>query len=200
MKREVNFVLKAEFDTAKVCINKEACSICKGAYCCQNTGCVFSPKDFQILRYAYTKEERIKYLIAFLNRGYASIDHYRLIDRKTGALDADTFFIEDITVNREKLLKGEGALYLRARNINKDIVDVIHIRGMSSTGPCVLWSEEKGCKLSYRKRPKGGRLVIPQYNIFENKCIALYNEPMAAIEWYPYQDILYEVYMHFKTN
>lgn len=112
-----------------------------------------------------------------LEKGYISID---LVDGE--AFDRQGFF-----------------LILRIRNRKARIVDLYYERGE----PCVLFTE-KGCKLSYDKRPTGGRLLIP----IELKCKGFsyldchsaYTIEDCCMEWKPYQKILSELVHYFKDK
>lgn len=179
---EVNFVIKREIDKENVFCNPQICKMC-GGDCCQRCGCAFSPNDFYVCRsHQFSEEEVFQYFKHFLKRGYASISHRKLGDRWTGA-----FVMEGISL--QKLLEGEGALYIRMRNINSNIVDVWGI----SSGCCVGLMEN-GCRFSFEKRPRGGRELMPDLR----SCIPVYSEYQAAIDWYPYQNILYKLYEEFK--
>jgi Fe-S-cluster containining protein len=74
----------------------------------------------------------------------------------------------------------ECTYFLRVRNVNANIVDP------SWGGRCILLTD-KGCKLSYQDRPKGGRSLIPNSS---GDCIVTYSKEECCQEWYDYQDIL----------
>ncbi|MFZ2992457.1 MAG: hypothetical protein WA061_01965 [Microgenomates group bacterium] len=76
--------------------------------------------------------------------------------------------------------------FLRMRNVNSGIID-------ASWGgkACVLFVDGKGCPLSFEKRPKGGKGVVPKEN---GKCTTVYSKPDCVKEWYEYQDIMDLVY------
>lgn len=196
----VNFVIKS-LDERKIFENCKMCKICAGVDCCKNCGCAFSPDDIYVLANDFSREERIKYLIAFIKRGNVSIDHHRL-SSESGAIDKSKIVpflsFKELSkmeiISYEKLMQGQGCLYLRTRNVNRPIIDIFHTENESV--PCKLWDSKTGCRLRYNKRPKGGRLLKPKINI-DDYCIHAYNELNAAIDWYPYQDIMYEVYKHF---
>lgn len=191
----VNFVIPPKFDEKKICIG-EMCKICKGEECCARCGCCYSPEDFHVFTYPYSREDRVKYLKAFLKRGYTSIELKWMLDRQDAAFYTMHYYsdIRKMKVVKEKLLRGDGILYLRTRNIGKGIVDVVHPDAIRDTG-CRLQGPD-GCKLTYRKRPKGGRMVVPKIHILDN-CTCLYSEFQAAMDWFQYQDILFEVYEYF---
>lgn len=204
---EVNFVIvstesKREQETE--CTNAKLCAMCKGYYCCQNCGCSYSPEDFYVLTHPFSEEERLKYIISFLKRGYASIDHKRLLERQYGAFSWDSIYsmrypsdVKNLRISLSKLLHCDGALYLRAPNIGQGPVDVIHSYVLGPDTGCALWTKESGCPLSYRKRPKGGRLLIPREDF---DCEEKYTELQAAKDWRPYQTLLYKAYEYFMNN
>ena len=78
---------------------------------------------------------------------------------------------------------------LRIRNRNEGIVQR-NFRG----GQCILQMEE-GCKLSFKKRPKGGRELIPSedYN-----CYTRYDIGPCCEDWWPYQKILEKLVEEFE--
>ena len=209
----VNFVIKPTLDEERIFTCSPACKECQGA-CCKNSGCAFSPDDFYVFRNSFSDEERFKYVIAFLKRGYASIDHYTLHNKETGALD--TLFNKEtsaldisfemlncmfsqpekmIVVSREKLLAGDGGLFLRVRNEGKGVVDICH-NAIQTPQRCVLLTEN-GCQFPFKKRPKGGRFLRPR-RFPEGECISVYTEVQAIMDWFPYAEILYKAYLHFQ--
>lgn len=190
--REVNFVLRPELNMADICKNKQICKICKGLGCCQLCGCAWSPDDFYVTKnFAnFTEEEQFRYLKKFIKRGYTSIEYWNFYD------EAEKMVFMKGTVPKDFALSNHGAFYLRSRNVGAEIVDIIHLIDETEK-PCILWSEETGCKLSYSKRPKGGKMVIP--NQYEG-CPSLYKEEQSAIDWYPFQEVLYQLYCYFKKN
>lgn len=188
---EVNFVIRSELEEEKIFCKPEICKACRGEGCCKNCGCVFSPNDFYVFNHPFSDEQRFQYLKHFLKRGYASIDHIRLNNQSTGAF---TTYHERIRVSLEKILNNEGALYIRMRNVEKGIVDVLHYRLDEPKG-CIGLTE-KGCRFSFKNRPKGGRMVKPD-SLGWMDCKVIYSEYHAAIDWYPYQEILYRLYQEF---
>lgn len=80
------------------------------------------------------------------------------------------------------------AYYLRIKNVGANIVDP------SWGGECILLTND-GCKLSYNKRPKGGRMLIPDAY---GPCESKYSKQEAARDWYKYRDILSKLVKHYK--
>ena len=197
---EVNFILIPGEDSEMRCDCTEYCrKICKGRDCCQNSGCVLAPSDVYVLEHEFNREERIKAIIMLLKRGDYSIDHKMLKNKRTGALtvSGSPYDRRSYSVDRNKCLDGEGVLYLRAKNKGKKIVDIIHFN-WESDGPCASWDPKNGCKFKYSKRPKGGRMLIPDDGLRFDGCEAKYHEIDAAREWLQFQDVMYEVFMYFK--
>lgn len=197
----VNFVMREQLDEENVFCNPEECKKCNGA-CCKSSGCVFSPDDFYVFRNPFSDEERLQYLIAFLKRGYASIDHEKLYDKEEGAFvvpEKIVFPLENnvLKISYEKILRGDGTLYIRMRNEGHGIIDVQHMDSYTTKG-CVFLTS-KGCKLSFKKRPKGGRRLRPKNKGF-GMCIPGYPEIQASIDWYPYQKILFQAYEYFQNQ
>lgn len=200
LKTKVNFTYKPDEESKALCCNSRLCTKCKGAGCCQISGCVLAPSDIYVLKHDFTREQRVRYLKIRLMRGDLSIDHKRMKDRQSGAyvIYGDPFNRDNVSVDRNKLLEGKGVLYLRARNKGKKIIDIIHYN-WEPDGPCANWSEENGCKFQFHQRPKGGRMLIPDPRGVSMKyCIPKYTEEGAAKEWLEFQEILYEVYIYFR--
>lgn len=198
-KVDFTLVLSPE-DELRCGCNSYCKNVCKGYGCCMNSGCVLSPSDIYVFAHEYSSKDRVRYLKMLLRRGDYSIDHKMLRDTNSGAfrIIGNPYEKEGYAVSRMKLLRGDGALYLRARNKGKGIVDIIHFN-WEEDGPCAAWNPNTGCKFTYSKRPKGGRLLIPdpKCRSFEN-CEPMYDEFDAAREWMAYQNELYEVYMYFR--
>ena len=157
--------------------NRTICAVC-GGECCQKMACSCSPKDFD--NDCNKMEEALK-------SGHYSIDLHRC--------DLGVFAMNPYGVIRIKLGQimshPNGCLYIRARNVNRPIVDFIHEK--DEEGPCIFWNPERGCSLPYEKRPHHGRNMIP--NIFF-ECDSVYGEKFLEVldkEWKPYTQFLYEM-------
>lgn len=155
-----------------------ACKKCKGFFCCQYNACSASPEDFNC--------NSVEMRNALLSGNY-SID---LIRSESSFKIGDGF----LTLNWEEIKKNPyEAFYLRAKNIGKPIVDVIHLK--DSLGPCVMWNPNSGCALSYENRPKFGRTLVPMPM---SQCFDYYDEfgsgmglaTQIAKEWKPYHELL----------
>lgn len=80
-------------------------------------------------------------------------------------------------------------LYLKIRNINSDICC------MSTKGRCMLLTD-KGCKLKFKKRPSGGKALIPG----KEGCHSLYTEEEILTQWKPYQEVLKQLWNVYSDN
>ena len=181
-----NFMLVPERDAEK---EAKLCKKC-GGYCCKTYGCACSPMDFQYVTYQYLKH--------ILKKGMYAIDHTSM-DGEWGAIE---FNEGEIYINYFKLLLGRGMLYIRARNQDGGVVDYVHFEewstGIRKSHPCALLTPT-GCVLSYDNRPKGGRMTIPGEPV-GHACEAMYDEDDAAREWFPYQEILYQLLLEFQRE
>lgn len=190
---DMNFVLVGYRNEEKELTNSSICKQCKGERCCKICGCAFSPEDFHPLALNF------QYLRAFINRGTTSIAHL-CMSNSYGAVDVESTRIIDgriqTGISLPKLEQGDGLLYLRTRNYGYPIVDIVGNPddGKGKRGCCLL--REDGCSLSFRKRPKEGRMAIPNLE----DCQAVYSVYAAVYDWWPYQRILYELYLLFNKE
>lgn len=118
------------------------------------------------------KEISFQYLKSKIDEGNISIDWW----------EGSPFDDNDRTISK--------AYYLRARHTNANVVDA------AWGGTCKLLTP-KGCSLTYKDRPKGGRLLIPCEN---RNCIPEYTKQQAAIDWYKYNDILTKLVNHYRNT
>lgn len=135
--------------------NKELCSLCKGR-CCKKSGCDYASYDFKDLStngLCQTLESEEISIVAAI----------RFEKLKNGKLFVNPF------------------LYLRARNINRPVVDLFSLK--TTCGQLT----EKGCKYVLEKRPSGGKNLIPKEN---NMCYPLYNPLDIVKSWQSYQKTL----------
>lgn len=155
------------------CENPNLCSICKGL-CCQVNACDNAPSDFD---YSISKMEKA------LNTGNYSIDFSRYT--------ANSFCISNssITLNLESILNAnDETFYIRPRNRNRPMVDLIHLEEIE--GPCIFWSMDKGCALSYENRPMFGRATIPVLG--PKDCQPKFDvKEVLTFCWKPYTELLY---------
>ena len=144
--------------------NKDMCKKC-GGRCCKKSGCDYLPQDFNDLTTNGLYEK--------LKEGNISI---------IASLKVETLPNNNIYIN--------PFLYLRARNINRDIVDLLSLKTT-----CTQLTET-GCRYSYDERPSIGKNLIPMDDF---KCYPKEN-PIALIEsWESYQKVLSKLVKRF-TN
>lgn len=136
--------------------NHEMCAKC-GGKCCIKSGCDYKTTDFENLK--------IDYLQSKLEEGYISIVAF-----------------QDLTKMPDGKIINQPLLYLRARNINRPIVDLL---SMKTTCASLTPS---GCKYRSEERPSGGLNLIPKE--YGERCYPL-NPPKDIVKsWEPYQKIL----------
>lgn len=131
--------------------NKELCSKC-GGFCCKKSGCDYFTSDFKVINK--------NVLIELLETGNVSI--------------VSTFIFSNENTNITPFL------YLRARNKDRDIVDLFSMKK-----ECSMLTES-GCSYDLEHRPGGGVNLIPSKDL----CTPL-RDPKKEIEkWKPYQGLL----------
>lgn len=134
--------------------NKDICKKC-GGKCCKKCGCDYSTDNFQDLS--------MKALEEILSEGKISIVAALNIKRSK---NGNKFIIP--------------FLYLRARNKNRNVVDLLSLKS-----ECSMLTKD-GCSYSIEERPKGGVNLIP----YESKCLP-YEEPLKIVEGFErYQNTL----------
>lgn len=140
-------------------INYEMCKKCGGA-CCKETGCIYLPTDFESLTF--------KSLVKLLDQGNISI---------AGEPYSNLFG------NAWSYLP-----YLRVRNINSKIVDLV------TTGqPCKLLTSN-GCSLSEQDRPTLGLLLKP--TVIGGPCDNDF--PLNTVEnWLNYSEVLHQLIKYY---
>ena len=161
--------------------NYEMCKFCGGS-CCKRNACDCSPEDF---------DNDVNKMREALLTGKYTIDLSRQ--------DADAFVVEYNQIyldeNMGKRIPSQF-FYLRPRNIGRPIVDIIHKEEVE--GPCIFWSQEKGCALTYEKRPKGGRTLIPMLGPGKIPfCVGQYEKREMIADWKPYTDALVSLAKEF---
>mgnify|MGYP003308689647 CR=1 FL=1 len=153
-------------DFMEVFEDKNICSKCKGK-CCKKCGCDYAPNDFESLS--------IDYLQNKLESGNISIVATLVFER----------------LNNGKLTC-TPILYLRARNKNRPIVDLISIKTT-----CSLLTEN-GCPYEYKDRPSGAKNVIPMPDFNCKKNIS--QEDLIIIPWLSYQKTLSRLVKRLTGN
>lgn len=143
---------------------KDICSKCKGV-CCKKSGCDYSASDFEHLNTNFLYEK--------LKEGKISIVSYQDFKQIKGKITSTSF------------------LYLRARNKNRDIVDLLSLKTT-----CLLL-KENGCSYSKDERPSGGLNLIPS----EDGLCYPYRDPMEIVQsWEPYQTTLAKLVKRITGN
>lgn len=135
--------------------NLEICQKC-GGYCCKKSGCDYVPEDFS--------EISLNYLLSKLDEGYISI---------VSAVDF-RYLPNGKIVNIP-------FLYLRARNRNRPIVDLLSMKTTCAS------LTENGCNFTYEERPTGGKNLTP---VDQGICYPKENPIDLIIRWERYQDVL----------
>lgn len=139
-------------------INEELCSKC-GGFCCKKSGCDYFTSDISTINKST--------LIELLDSGNVSI-------------------VAALTFSKTKEGKKicSPFLYLRARNIDRDIVDLFSMKKQ-----CRMLTPT-GCKYTKENRPGGGLNLIPMEN---NACYPSLNQIDELKKWAPYQNVLSKV-------
>ena len=138
--------------------DKDICKSC-GGLCCKKSGCDYYVSDFP----SVTKSEILK----ALETGNVSIVAAIDIQRINGKLVASPI------------------LYLRARNKDRDVIDLFSMKR-----ECSMLTDT-GCSYDLEHRPAGGANLIPKKNILGiYKCRPSVNHLEEMEKWLPYQSLL----------
>lgn len=138
--------------------DRNICSSC-GGLCCKKSGCDYYVEDFPSI----TKNEILK----VLSTGSISI---------VGAVNIQRFGKKSVA---------SPILYLRARNKDRDIIDLFSMKKTCSM------LTDSGCSYDLQHRPSGGASLIPKKNsagFFH--CAPAVNQLEALKKWLPYQNLL----------
>lgn len=135
-------------------INKELCTKC-GGKCCKESGCIYFVNDFSEIN-----EEIITELLNTNRVSIASDINFELVNNQ---------------------IKLKLILYLRSRNINRDIVDLISLKTQ-----CFSLLED-GCYWNDLQRPGSGKSLIPNS---KGNCHQSHDLEKEISAWLPYQDLL----------
>lgn len=135
--------------------DKSICAKC-GGYCCKKCGCDYFVSDFESMK--------IDYIMNVLNEGRTSI----------------VAFLNFRRLSNDKLIC-EPILALRARNINRDVIDLLSFKTTCAS------LEEDGCHFDLENRPSGGAALIPGENMTCHNSVNLLDE---LLKWVPYQKVL----------
>lgn len=135
--------------------NKNICAEC-GGYCCKKCGCDYFVSDIESFK--------IDALEELLKTGHVSI---------VAALDFKHLPNGKLTVNH--------LLYLRERNIGRDVIDLFSLKRTCAS------LTEQGCPYTLDKRPSGGATLIPKENM---ECFSSVDRLEEINKWLPYQKVL----------
>lgn len=172
-------------------IETKKTDICRecGGNCCKTSGCECSPNDFKKSKKAMKKA---------LKSGNYSIDFRCKINEYENCFT----LLEngEKTLNMDYIKASKTVFfYIRARNVNAPVLDIFRNKEKKVEGPCVLWQEEKGCKLCKHNRPRVGREMVPGIDCGhfgdEHAVIAfmMKNLKWMIQEWQPYKTFLLEM-------
>jgi len=140
--------------------NLSICSKC-GGKCCKKCGCDYSANDFKNCSYDNLLKE--------LDKGDKSI--VAVLDFKSNNVV-------------------EPFLYIRARNKNREIVDLISMKTECSQ------LRENGCSYDYIHRPFGGKNLTPSVKGY-GYCKTVM-DPMDVVKtWKPHQKTLQRLVIHY---
>ncbi len=135
--------------------NKDICQLC-GGKCCKACGCNYASTDFENLSF--------NSMFEILEKGNISI---------IASLDFQ------YTANGIPF--AAPTLYLRERNINSDVIDLVSIASRCSS------LTDTGCPYSLDKRPSGGAALTPNY---PDVCHSHEMQEAIYASWKPYQNTL----------
>jgi len=135
--------------------NTEICKQC-GGYCCKKSGCDYFVSDLE--------STKIDYLEKLLDTGRVSI------------IASFNF----IRLNSGKLIY-EVILSLRARNINREAIDLFSFKTTCAS------LTETGCYYDIKHRPSGGATLIP---CADKPCYSEVDRIEELKKWLPYQKVL----------
>lgn len=133
--------------------DKELCKTC--GKCCLKCGCDYIPEDFENLG--------VNYIYDKLMEGKISIVSCLSFEKVKDKIVMVPF------------------LYLRARNRNRDIVDLVSLKTT-----CSLLKKD-GCPYTYENRPSGGKNLVP---VPDGRCYPKVPLEELAWKWEPYQKML----------
>ena len=87
-------------------------------------------------------------------------------------------------------LKGSVFYYLRMRSKCYTFI------GIEGYGECIALTD-KGCELSFEKRPKGGRGLKSSADF---RCIQEYTSEEMVVDWKPYQKVLEAIWKKYSAE
>ena len=135
--------------------DRNICAEC-GGYCCKKSGCDYFVSDFESMK--------IDYLESILDTGRVSVVASCVFKR----------------LPNNKLIN-TPILSLRARNINRNDIDLISFKTTCAS------LEENGCHFSLKDRPSGGATLIP---CRDGVCYSEVDRLKELEKWQQYQNVL----------
>ena len=156
-------------------VKAEDPSVCKecGGACCKRAPCHWSPDDIKDLSFnGLVKLLKEKQYISILRfPGCVCETAFRTIEHS-----GPYFYI------------------LRTRTSGTGIAAVA--TRIKKDDQCMLLTPE-GCKLSFKERPKGARLLIPEK---DKKCNHLYDLDDCLVDWKDHQEVLKRAFHYFRIS
>lgn len=144
--------------------NIDLCRKC-GGKCCVKCGCDYAVDDFS--------EHTYKAFLEELSKGDKSI----------------VAMLNFRTLPNGKFV-AEPFLYIRARNVNRDVVDLVSMKAR-----CSMLTDE-GCSYDYLHRPFGGRNLRPSpKGVYY--CSREVEQESIMKKWLPYQKTLGKIVKHY---
>lgn len=143
----------------------EDINLCRecGGRCCKKSGCDYSAADFKDLSF--------NGICKILSEGRISIV---------------AFLIPEILPNGKTYMY--PLLLLRARNTNRDVIDLVSVRTR-----CAQLGENGCLYTKYEERPAGARNLVPQQGYEEGNCYPEVDPMDIGNTWLPYQKVLSKI-------
>lgn len=136
--------------------NKKLCQEC-GGLCCKKSGCDYFTTDFGNIT-------KVKIIEALETGNVSIVSAFKAITTYDGKIG----FIP--------------LLYLRARNNDRDVIDLFSLKK-----ECSMLTDT-GCSYSLEERPSGGKNLIPGH-----PCKPYLNPLEEMQKWKPYQSLLSKI-------
>lgn len=129
--------------------------------------------------------------------------HYAPIDFNNGKItygilkkEIDKGYISIIAEPKEEkvgLFEDKYTYFLRVRGKNRPVADI------AVSVPCSMLTDT-GCKFSYKKRPTGGKMLIPRGDSEKRTCFLVYTIYLCREDWMPYQKILGRLFRIYRKK
>lgn len=141
--------------------NRDVCAEC-GGYCCKKCGCDYFVSDLE--------SNKIDYLESLLDTGRVSV---------IAAIKFKRIPNGNLTV--------EPILYLRARNINREAIDLLSLKTTCAS------LEAGGCHYTLERRPSGGGSLMPKKENGLYLCYPTVDRLSELKKWDKYQKPLWKI-------